>query len=494
MRAVDPSRSFAPSMPARLARRAARTGIALALVLAGSGCALFEPKPAWKQPPPPPAEGPVVAADALHRATLANGLQVIVLEDRRLPRISAGFTLRRGAGSVPPAQAGLAELAMEVIQRGAGDRDALALARIVEDAGASLSASAGWDTTSVALAGLSEDRDLLFEILEDVALRPRFEASEFEKARSEQAASIVAAQDEPATLVTWHALRVLYAGHRYGLPDVGTAETLASLDAAAARAYWTDRFVPRNAIFWAVGDLEAASVIAEAERRFGAMPDRPPIADTPPPPSQTPPARRIVIVDKPELGQARILIAHEGIARTEPERIPIELMNDALGGSGFSSRLMKSVRGEEGLTYGIGSGFSLRRHPGPYSIATFTRVPEVRRVLDIIFDEVRGIQGDRPVSETELENFVRYNVGSFGLSLETSDAVLGALVDLMVYGLPDDSLDTYRHRVRAVTLEEVRRAAQTRLHPDRAAIVLLGPAEALVPQVEDLGTVEVWEP
>ena len=77
-------------------------------------------------------------------------------------------------------------------------------------------------------------------------------------------------------------------------------------------------------------------------------------------------ARRIVVVDKPELGQARIIVAHEGIARTEPERIPLDLMNDALGGSGFSSRLMIKVRAEEGLTYGIGSGFSLRSVPGPF--------------------------------------------------------------------------------------------------------------------------------
>jgi predicted Zn-dependent peptidase len=388
----------------------------------------------------------------------------------------------------------VAELATEVMQRGAGDRDALALAQVVEDAGATLSASAGWDTTDLAVSGLSEDRALLFDILADVALRPRFDPVEFEKARSEQLAAIVSALDDPATLVQWYALDTLYDGHRYGTPLSGTAETLATIDVEQARAYWTDRFVPRNAVFWAVGDFDSEALTGQVRRTFGALPDGPVPSGTPPPPSPTPEQRRIVVVDKPGLAQAQIILAHEGIARTEPTRIAVDIMNDALGGSGFSSRLMQSVRSNEGLTYGIGSGFSLRSEPGPFSVATSTRVPMVRRVVDLVLEDLEAIRGSRPVGPVELEKFIGYNVGRFGLSLETSDAVLASLVDLEVHGLPDDSLDTYRARVRAVTVDDVAEAARRRLHPERAAIVVLGPAEAIVPELEDLGEIEVLEP
>jgi zinc protease len=169
-------------------------------------------------------------------------------------------------------------------------------------------------------------------------------------------------------------------------------------------------------------------------------------------------------------------------------------MNDALGGSGFSSRLMKKIRSEEGLTYGVGSGFSLRSQPGPFSVSTFTRVPKVRQVVDLVLEGMDGIRGERPVRPEELTKFRSYNIGRFGLSLETSDAVLSSLVDLEVHDLPNDSLDTYRSRVRAVTLDDVADAAETRLHPDRAAIVVLGPAEALVPELEGLGEIEVRKP
>lgn len=478
----------------------------LALVVWTGGCSsvgslgtsFSASKPAWELPPPPPNEGPIVEKGDLHRTKFANGLTVMVLEDHRLPKLAFGLVLRQGSGSVDPAIAGVAELTSEVMQRGAGDRDALALALIVEDAGASLSVSADWDSTGVSISGLSEDRTMLLGILEDITRRPRFERAEFEKALAEQQASLVAAQDDPATLVSWNAMKALYEGHRYGLPQSGSTETLARIGVDDVKSYWVDRFVPRNAIVWAVGDLSAEEFIADAKARFGGLPDVAPPAGTPPPPALTPPAdssrRKIIVVDKPELGQARIVVAHEGIDRTEDTRIAVDLMNDALGGSGFSSRLMKTIRSDAGLTYGVGSGFSLRRQPGPFSVSTFTRVEEVRRVVDMILDELRAIRGEQPVSAEELGKFVSYNVGRFGLSLETSRAVLSSLVELEIFGLPEDSLDTYRARVRAVTLAEVAEAARKRLHPERAAIIILGPAADLVPQLEDLGSVEVWQP
>jgi len=472
--------------------------VVISALLGLGGCALLpdslggEPTPAWELPPPLPTEGPIVEAGALSRARLENGLTLLVLEDHRLPRVALGVELRRGAGSVPPAQAGVAAIASEVMQRGAGDRDVLELARVVEDAGASLSVSAGWDTTGISLSGLSEDRRLLMEILGDVALRPRFDEAEFTKAVAEHQAGLVAAQDDPATLIRWHALRALYPGHRYGLPRSGTEETIGGLTPDDVRAYWQDRFVPSNTIFWAVGDVDAQAMIEEVSVLFGSLPEAPPPPNTPAPPETTPESRRIVVIDKPELGQARIIVGHEGIARTEDDRLPLDLMNDTLGGSGFSSRLMMRVRADEGLTYGVGSGYSLRSVPGPFSVSTFTRKDQVRRVVDLLLEEMAGIRSDRPVTAEELAKFVSFNVGRFGLSLETSQSVLSSLVDLEVHGLPDDSLDTYRGRLRAVDLDSVHRATREHLHPDRAAIIVLGPADEIVPQLEGLGEVEVW--
>src|SRR5262249_4617924 len=157
------------------------------------------------------------------------------------------------------------------------------------------------------------------------------------------------------------------------------------------------------------------------------------------------------------------------------------------------SRLMAALRGEQGLTYGVSSAYTLRRSPGPFFASTFTRVEKTRQALDLLLTELERARSDPP-GEKELTWARTLATGSFSMGLETSDAVTNALVDLEVYGLPEDSLDTYRTRVRAVTPADIAAVARAHLHPDRAAIVLVGPAKALVPQLEDLGHVEVVKP
>ena len=483
--------------------RIVSVGLVAALSFAFVGCRSLGlgHTPAWELPPPPVKLAPVVQPGALTRAELDNGLTVLILEDDRLPRVALGVTVRRGAGAVGLEEAGLAEFTAELMNRGAGDRDALALAQAVDDIGATLRVTASWDTMTVGVSGLSSDLDALHDILRDVVRAPRLDAEEAEKTRAEQLAGLQAARDDPGTLSRWSAMRALYPGHRYGLPREGTPETVAKLDAAAARSLHARYFVAGNAILFASGAVDADAFLARAREVFGDWERGAAPPATPPPPAPAPPpagspasGRRIVIADKPELVQTRVVIAHEGLQRTDPRRIPANLMNGTLGGSGFSSRLMKTLRSDAGLTYGVGSYFSLRRQPGPFLVSTFTVVPETRRAVDIVLAELDAIRGARPQTDEELAKSKSYLVGQFGLGLETSEAVMGSLVDLSVFGLPDDSLDTYRARVDAVTIEQTKSVANEVLHPGRIAIFLLGPAEALAPQMEGLGAVEVVEP
>ena len=449
--------------------------------------------PAWTQPPPAPVDAPITQPGALTRFELDNGLRAIVLRDDRLPYVSVGVAVRRGAASEPVAQAGVAAFTAELMKRGAGERDALAFARFVDGLGASLSVGSGWDDMTVSLGGLSRDTDALFEALGDVVLRPRFEPAEADKARAEKLAALEQAKDDPATLTGWHAARAVYGDHRYGTPAGGSAETVAKLDAAAARAFHASVFVPSNAVVFAAGAIDAADFERRVRERFGSWQGGAPPALTAAPPAITPAARRIVVVEKPDLGQARIAIGHEGLARSDERRIAAGIANDVLGGGGFSSRLMKSVRSDAGLTYGVWSGFGMRRAPGPFRVDTFTQVERVREALDIVFAELERMHSDPPSAE-EIAKAKSLRVGRFGLGLETSAAVISSLVELDVQGLPEDSLDTFRARVRGVDVETVARLSRELIHPDRAAIVLLGPAEKLVPLVEDLGPVEVVQP
>jgi zinc protease len=380
------------------------------------------------------------------------------------------------------------------MQQGAGGMDALGLALAVDEIGASLSVHAGWDSSSVTVFGLSRDLDRLVEILAAVVREPAFDDGEAARIRAQQVAGLRQAQDSPGTIAAWQAARALYPDHRYGLPSAGTLESVERLDAAAARSHYRRVFRPDNAIVFASGDIDAADWARRSKSAFGDWKaPRETVAETPAPPDPAPASQRIVVVDRPELGQARIVVTHGGIARTSERRLAASLVNSVLGGSGFSSRLMQRIRSDEGLTYGVSSGFSMRRQPGPFSVATFTRVPEARRVVDLILEGVRGIR-DNPPSALELATTKSYAVGRFGLNLETSASVLASIVDFEVYGLPEDTLDTYRARIRAIDLDDTAAAARDFFHPDRSIILVLGPAKQLVPQLESLGRVSVITP
>lgn len=464
-------------------------GCASIAQLAGFGAA----RPAWELPAPPAPEEPVVQPGRLHRASLENGLRVLVLEDRRLPRAVLGVAVRRGEAALPRERAGLASFTAELMKRGAGERDALAFAEYVDEIGASLSVGADWDSLSVGVTGLSRDLDRLFEILADAVLAPRFEKAEADRARAEMLAAIERAKDDPATLSRWYMAEAVYPDHRFGLPIGGTPETVARFDEAAARTLHAQLLLPNDAVLFASGDVSVDDILARARAAFGAWEAGAPLDAGSAPPAQTPGARKILIVDRPDLVQARIAISHEGISRTDDDRIATGLMASVLGGGGFSSRLFSRLRADEGLTYGVHTGYSLRRLPGPFFAATFTRVPEVRRALDLLLEEIERMRGEPPTAD-ELGWARTLAVGSFSMGLETSAAVMDGLVDLEIYGLPEDSLDTYRARVRATDAAAVARAALDHLHPERAAIVLVGPAEQLVPQLEDLGPIEIVEP
>ena len=471
-----------------LARLAGFAALASLIACAGS-----VDTPIWQRPPPPIADAPVVTPGSLHRFTLDNGLSLIILEDHRLPRVSLGISLRRGAASVEPDRAGLAGFTAELMKRGAGDRDSLELASAIDALGSVLSVRANWDSITAQIWGLTRDLDSMLGILADVVLRPRFDDDEAVRARGERLAALERATDDPHFLERRFASVALYSGLRAGLPLSGSPETVAALDSAAARDFHARMFVPNNAILFASGDLDAGELLDRVGAAFGAwlageIPDA-----GPPLPAPVPTARRILIVDRPDLTRTRITLAHAGIARTDPNRVAASLPNEAIGGSGFSSRLMQRVRAEAGLTYGVSSGFSLRRDGGTFVVATFTRVAEVRRVIDLLLAELARARREPPTG-SELEEMRALEVGQFALGIETSDAVLDSLVNLNIYGLPEDSLDTYRSRIRAVTDADVERLALRLLHPDRAAIVLVGPAEALTPQLNDLGPIEVVHP
>ena len=407
--------------------------------------------------------------------------------------VSMGLAVRRGAAIEPADKAGVGALCVEVMQRGAGERDALQMADAADTLGASVDVSINLDSARITTSGLSRDADSLLEFVRDIALRPRFDEAEFEKARSEQLAGLAGSLDNPRTLLGWQLDRTLYGDHRYGIPVAGLPATVEQLTLSDVKQFHLGIFHPNNAVFYATGDFDSRVLLEKLAAAFGAWHPGPVPQSVAAPPAKVPAERKVVVLDRPEMGQVQIAVAHEGLRRIDPRRIPASLLNNVLGGSGFSSRLTVRLRSNEGLTYGVRSGFALRRRAGPFSISTFTRADQVRPALELLLEEVTAIRDTRPPDGLELRNAKAFSVGHFALGLETSESVMASLVNLDVYGLPEDSLDTYRSRVGTVTESEIAGLAHELLHPERAAIVIVGPATKLLPELEGFGPVQVVE-
>jgi len=435
----------------------------------------------------------IVDEERLQRFELSNGLRVLLLEDHRFPKLSLGVSTRRGGATEALSQAGVSSLMAEVMERGAGERDALALAEAVDSLGASLGVMPGWDSITVYISGLSRDETELLAILRDVVRAPRFEEDEIQRARSEQLAGLGRERDDPSALVRRHFTEMMFPDHRYGVPMIGSVDSVSKLDGDHLRACYDRVFNARSAVISVSGDFDATQLRQDLEAAFGDWREGQVAPAVEAPPAIFPEQQRIVVVDRPELVQSRIMLGHEGMSRSDERRVVNGIMNGILGGNGFSSRLMMKIRSDEGLTYGVYSGVAMRRRPGAFQVSTFTRVPETRRVVDLILQGIRGMQ-EAPPDEEVVGKAKSYDIGRFSLGLETTGAVLSSLVDIEIQDLPENSLDTYRQRVRALSAEDVAAEARRFLHPDRMGIVVVGPASELLPQLESLGNVEVIAP
>jgi zinc protease len=434
----------------------------------------------------------VQPARTTHRYALANGIEVVHVEDHSLPTL--GFTLRfaHGTDAEDETLIGASGLLTDWMTRGAGARDAMTLAGAADRLGAHLGASVSPETLAIGIDGLAEDATAMLGLLADVARRPTLAAAEYERLLREYSANFQSRRSRPKTLASHALMRLLYAGDRMGRPADGDEASLGQLTPAKVRKVLDDTVQPSHLTIGVFGDLSPAAGRALLEPAFGDwqgrakayVPRFPALTDGP----------TVHIVDKPDLTQVQIILAHAGIPRAHPQYEVAQLLNFTLGGGGFSSRLMKLIRSKEGLTYGIRSGFAGGERGGPFTVSSFTRTREVRKLIDLA-RRVIGEVAEKGVTEAELAHAKGYMLGSFPMRLETPEGEGSLLLRAKRLGLGDDFVTAYPKRLAAITLEQVNAVAQLLLHPDRLKIVLVGPKAELFDQIEDLGAVSAsrWQ-
>jgi len=430
----------------------------------------------------------------VHRRALPNGLTVLVAETRNFPVVTVDVLVDAGGTVEPEGDAGIATMATSLLESGAGGRDADEIAERVDSLGLSLDAGVGWDTGQAGFTCLRARLEDGFELLADLVRRPVFPEAEMERVRDERVSTIQQRRGTPSSVADEVQGRWIFApGTAFARPLGGTLRTLGGLTRDEVAAFHARRYRPAGATLVAAGDVGVDEVVALAERWFG---DWEGAGEAVPPPEVRPRLERttLVLVDQPGSVQSEIRIGHVGVARTAPDYAAVSVMNAILGGI-FSSRLNLNLRERLGYTYGVSSAFATRRQEGTFGMATAVQTEVTAHSVSEMLRDMREIR-EAPVSAAELDDARNFLAGVFPLGLQTTDGVASKLTSIATYGLPDDYYEHYRDQLLSVTAADVQGAAQRRLWPDRAAVVVAGDAEKIRLELEalDLGPVVLADP
>jgi predicted Zn-dependent peptidase len=433
----------------------------------------------------PPAPGPVPALKLppVQKRALANGLPVWIVEMHEVPIVDITLILKSGAASDPAGKFGLANMTADMLDEGAGTRNALDLADAIDFLGATLSTGSGYDSSTVHLGTLLTKLDQALPLMADVVLWPTFAASELDRVRKSRITSIIQGRDNASTIANLAFPRILYGrSHRYGTSFMGTEASLNGITVTDLRTFHDRFYQPANAHLLVVGDITADSVVAKLEKAFGAWKNTgaAPKPEVPAAPQHGP--REIYLVDKPGAPQSQIRIGWIGVARNTPDYFALTVLNTILGGS-FTSRLNQNLREQHGYAYGASSSFDMRLTPGPFAAAAGVQTDKTVESLREFFKELDGMH--EPVPADELSREKNLLALRFPGTFETLAGTSGHLTDLVVYGLPDTFFSEYVSKIQAVTSADLQRVAQEYLQTNRFAVVVVGDLSKIEKPIRD---------
>ena len=455
-----------------------------ALCLCGSVPIVLAQAPNWPNEfPPRPLPARNVNFPPYQIQTLLNGLQVIAVLHHEQPAVSMRLLFRAGSAADPKGKTGLAHVTASLLDQGTSTTSASQFNDAIDFIGGAVNAGAGSDLSFANMVVMKDSFDSGLRMLSDMVRRPAFADAEIGRQRQQLLSSLQVSFDDPDFIANAVFDRLVYGFHPYGLPQSGTPETLASITRADLLAFHQKYFVPNNAILAIVGDVTADEAFASVRRVFGDWERRDVPAAAPVEPPT--PARRVVVVNKPDAVQTEVRVGNLGIPRNHPDYMAVNLAIRILGGEG-SNRLHQVLRTARGLTYGAQADFDTYKDSGDFQAETNTRTAATGEVLRLIVDEFWRLQRDR-VSDRELSDAKAYLTGSFPLTIETPNAIAMQILNVVFFGLPIEQLQTFRDRVNTVTADDVQRVAKLYLKPDRLSVVLVGNAAAFTNQLQGVG-------
>ncbi len=411
---------------------------------------------------------------------LKNGLKIVIIEDKSLPLVNYRLAFQQGDINDPADSIGINSAVADLLNEGTKTRTSKQIAEEIERLGASISTSSSSDNTVISASTLSLYSSDVLKLIADMVLNPVFPENEVNLYKSNAIDNLKFERSDAGFLADEQINKIIYGDHPYSITSP-TAENIKSLNRVKLIEYQKNNFTPNRVILIAVGNVDRKEFLKNVEDLFGKWESKP-ISKVK---FATPPERKektITIVDRPGSVQSNIVLSNLAIDYSSPDYFPVLVMNQVLGG-GASARLFLNLREDKSYTYGAYSRFNTKRLAGDFEATSEVRTPVTGDALKEFFYELDRIRKD-DVDNSELQDAKNYLTGTFPIRAETQGGLTNLILTQQLYGLPVDYLQTYRDRINAVTPADVKRVANKYLQPEKVAMVIVGDADEILPQVK----------
>lgn len=418
---------------------------------------------------------------AHEKVVLKNGLTVLLLEKHGVPMINLYAIVKTGSAGDPVGEDGLAGITAGLLRKGTKSRTAQQFAADLDYIGGALETEAGADYSSVDAEFLSKDLARGLEMFGDGLLHPTFPRAEVDKLLAQSIDGVRGAKDDPQQVIGAYYYGYLFGNNAYGRQAGGDEVSLGRIKRDAVVKFYETNYAPGNTLLAVAGEFNGAEMRKKLEETFGGWAARP---VTPPAISAMAPVKgkKLLLVDKGDATQTYFAIGNVGVARNDPDRVAIRVVNTIFGGR-FTSELNEALRVESGYTYGASSFFDSRKAPGPFLIFSFTKNETTTPAIDLALQVLEKLH-KQGVSEEQLKSAKSYIKGQFPPNVETAKQLAQIVATHEFYGLGDDEVNELEARVDAVTPEKARQVIQKHFPAENLVFVLIGKASAIGAAVE----------
>ncbi|OLB11908.1 MAG: hypothetical protein AUH07_08935 [Gemmatimonadetes bacterium 13_2_20CM_70_9] len=418
-------------------------------------------------PTKPPKPTPLSPArfPPFQEVALPNGLQLVIIEHHEQPVVSVTLSFRAGGSYDPAGKEGLSALVAELLTKGTERRTAEQLAATIEGVGGSLSASSGDDFLTVSADALSDQVDLVFDVLGDVVLHATFPASEVELARTRALSALALELSRPASLASRFFASEVYGRNPYGRS--ATRESYTAVTRDDVTAFAGQRLRPAGALLVVAGDVTAPQVQALVEQAFAGW----------------------RLIHRPGSAQSNIVLGNTTMRPGEPIYYAGRIATQALGG-GADARLFLILREQKGWTYGAYASLHRYRGLGYWQATAEVRTEVTDSALSEMLRQVDRIRTET-IPDSELAAVKGFLVGSFPLTIETPSQIASQVANAKLLGLGDDYLRLYRERLSAVTALQARAAAARLYRRSELTIVVVGDAARIGARLQAIAPVRI---